>query len=370
VHNPFYIKQIPLDGPFCNRVKEIAALIDYAESKNNVVIHSPRRFGKTSLVRRVQKRLADKGAIVIYADFFGVASVDDVAGKMAEAVFRVTLDRETIWKEAVRFITSFRPVLRPKAEGGFDLTVEHTGGVRGLPLLKETLESLGRFIKQTDHLVNIALDEFQEIVTLADSNKIEAVMRAEIQQHQASYFFVGSQRRVLKAIFDEEARPFYRSAFDYQLMPLPAAELAEFIQGQFAANGKKCGDDEAAEIVWLTDCYPSYAQKLSHFVFDGCSKTVTKADVKEGFADLLYSEGGVFEARFQSLPSQQRLLLRAVAHEPTSSPFSKDFARVHNLGSIGALQNSLKQLEGLDYIEKFDDCWRVVDPIFGEWLKK
>jgi hypothetical protein len=368
--NPFYIKQVPLDAPFCNRAQEMADLEGYAESKNNVVIHSPRRFGKTSLVRRVQKRLADRGAVVIYADFFGIGSVDEVAARMAEAVFRVTREREPIWKSAVRFITSFRPILRPNADGGFDLSVEHAGGPKGLQLLKDTLVALGRFIEKTDNLVNIALDEFQEIVTLADSNQIEAVMRTEIQQHQASYFFVGSQRRILKAIFDEESRPFYRSAFDYQVMPLPAKELAEFIQGLFATNGKACGDDEAMEIVRITDCYPYYAQKLSHFVFDGCSGTVTETDVKEAFTDLIYSEGGVFEARVQPLPSQQRLFLRAIAQEPTKTPFSQVFTRTHSLGSTGALQNSLKQLEGLDYIERVDEYWRVVDPIFRQWLTK
>ncbi|MGB9080920.1 MAG: hypothetical protein WCD00_06435, partial [Desulfuromonadaceae bacterium] len=88
--NPFYIKQLPLDAPFCNRKKEIAELCRLAESKNDVVIHSPRRFGKTSLVRRVQKELADRGGLTIYADFFGVGSIDDVAARMTEAVFRVT----------------------------------------------------------------------------------------------------------------------------------------------------------------------------------------------------------------------------------------------------------------------------------------
>lgn len=367
--NPFYLKEIPVNAPYCNRQREMAELKAYAESRNNVVIYSPRRQGKTSLVRRVQKQLAEDGAIVAFADFYGVGSVDDVAGRLAEAVFRVTRPHETVWKTAIRFITSFRPVLRPSAEDGFEVTVEHAGGPRGLDLLRNTLRSLGQFVQQTDHLVCIALDEFQDIVTLPDSGKVEAVMRTEIQQHQASYFFIGSQRRMLKAIFDESERPFFRSAFDFQLHPLPEHDLAEFIGEQFRQNGKTCDLAEAQDIVRLVGAYAYYAQKICHFIFERSGQKVIHADVQEGFRELLSSEKGVFEARIQTLPSQQRLFLRALAIEPTKTPYGMDYMRRHNLGSTAAVRNGIKQLDLLDYIEcETDKMWRVVDPVFVEWL--
>ena len=369
--NPFYIKQINLDAPFCNRVKEMDELTAFAESRNNVVLHSPRRFGKTSLALRVQKRLADCGAVTIFADFFGVGSVDEVAERMAEAVFTVTRGNESVWKTALRLITSFRPLLRPNEDGGFELTVEHTGGRRGLQLLRETLESLGNFIRDTKSLVHIVLDEFQEIVTLPDYLKIEAVMRTEIQKHEASYFFVGSRRRVLNAIFNERERPFFRSAFDYRLKPLPEDELGVFIAQQFAVNGKTCGSTESITLVKLVNCYPYYAQKLAHLVYERSGLTVTHNDVKVGFTDLLSTEKAVFEAIVQGLPSQQRLFLRALAIEPTDHPYSKNYARQHNIGSLSALQNAVKQLEQLDLIEKDENCmWCLVDPVFCIWLMR
>lgn len=367
--NPFYIKQINLDAPFCNRVKEIDELTAFAESKNNVVLHSPRRFGKTSLAHRVQKRLANGGAVVIFADFFGVGSVDEVAERMAEAVFMVTRNNEPVWKAAIRFITSFRPVLRPNEDGSFELTVEHAGGSRGTPLLRDTLESLGKFIHDTNRLVHVVLDEFQEIVTLPDYLKIEAVMRTEIQKHEASYFFIGSRRRVLSAIFNERERPFFRSAFDYQLKPLPEDDLGVFIAQQFAANGKTCGSTETLSMIKLVNCYPYYAQKLAHFVYERSAEVVAPDDVKAGFNDLLSAEKSVFEAIAQGLPAQQRLFLRALATEPTDHPYSKNYARKHNIGSLSAMQNAVKQLEQLDLIEKEENgVWRLVDPVFRMWL--
>lgn len=369
--NPFYLKELPIDGPFCNRVKELAELADFARSSNNVIIHSPRRFGKTSLVRRVQSNLAADGAVTIFADFFGVGSVDDVAARMAESVFHVTRQSEPIWKKALRIITTFRPILRPNNDSGFELTVEPAGGTVGLPLLKNTLKELGQFIEEHDGLVHIALDEFQEIVSLHDSLKIEATMRTAIQRQKASYFFIGSQRRILNAIFNEEHRPFFRSAFDYKLKPLPIDELATFLQSQFQENGVMCDLKYGQYMVNLVGAFPYYAQKLAYFTFAQAKAggEVGNGDVAAGLSSMISNEKAAFESILQGIPSQQRMFLRALAKEPTKQPFAKAYTRNHNLGSLSALQNALKQLHQLDLIEQDEDnYWHIVDPVFRQWL--
>ena len=369
--NPFYLKELPIDGPFCNRVKELVDLASMARSKNNVVIHSPRRFGKTSLVRRVQSILAEEGAITIFADFFGVGSVEEVAARMAESVFRVTRQNESVFKKAVRIISSFRPIIRPHRDSGIELTVEPAGGSAGMPLLKSTMEELGTFIHENDGLVHIALDEFQEIVSLHDSLKIEATMRTEIQRQQASYFFIGSQRRILGAIFSDSHRPFFRSAFDYKLEPLPREELMAFIQHMFQDNGIRIDLTYCSFIVKKVGAFPYYAQKLAYFVFEYAknSGTVGEPEAIAGLSDMLSNEKAAFESTLQGIPSQQRMFLKALANEPTKQPFARDYTRKHNLGSLSALQNAVKQLQYLDLIELDDEqYWTIVDPVFRLWM--
>ena len=209
--NPFYLQEIPVDAPFCNRTAELKELQSYAEAKANVVLFSPRRYGKTFLVKRVQKKLADKGAVAIFADFFGVGSIEDVAGRLAKAVFVVTHSKAPLWKSALRVVKTFGPVLKPESSGGISLSVERSSVAKsGLPLLEETMESLGEFIHTTKALVQVTLDEFQEIVVLKEALQVEAALRTQISQHRASYFFVGSRRRILLGIFNERQRPFFR----------------------------------------------------------------------------------------------------------------------------------------------------------------
>jgi hypothetical protein len=369
--NPFYLQEIPVDAPFCDREGELKELQSYAEAKANVVLFSPRRYGKTSLVKRVQKKLAEKGAVSVFADLFGVSSVDDVAARLARSVFAVTHQKEPLWKSALRIIRTFRPVLKPDISGHIALSVERSSaGKSGLPLLEETMESLGEFIHATKPLVQVTLDEFQEIVILKEALQIEAALRTQINQHRASYFFVGSRRRILLGIFNERQRPFFQSAINYPIGTLPAGELAEFIARQFAENKKNCTGELAREMASVVECHPYYSQKLAFFVYESC-KTVTANHIQEGFDTLILSEKPVFEAAIQCLPPHQRLLLQALSREPAQKLLASSFVQKHNLGSVGGIQHSAKQLEDLDLIEKDEEkgFWRLVDPVFALWLR-
>ena len=370
--NPFVIQEIPVNAPFCNRVKELERLASYARSNQSVVLYSPRRFGKTSLVKRVQAKLAQDGFVTIFVDFYGVSSIDEVAGRLARSVFQVTHDNDPLWKKALRFITAYRPVLKP-SEDGMEITVETTRGPTEVELLDRTIESLGRFIREAGHPVNIAFDEFQEIVTLPDALKIEATLRKNIQEHQAAYFFIGSRRRVLLGMFNERQRPFFQSAFNFPLPPLPANEFAAFIAMLFAERKIHCTMDEALEIAEKVQCHPGYGQKLASCVFNLAAEkgAVTGKLMDEAYNMMLQLEKPFFEANLQGLSIQQKALLRAIAKEPTEGLFSVDFMGTHNLGSIGGVQGARKQLEVLDLIEKGEDgVWRVVDPAFAVWLRR
>lgn len=370
--NPFFFRELSPTDPFCDREKELKELTSYARGNANVVIFSPRRYGKTSLVRRVQKNLSDKGAITIFADLFGVTSVEDVAMRIAKSVFEVTRAKESLFQAAIRAIKSFRPVLKPNESGAISLSVEpSTAKKGGFDVLDETMTSLAKFIIDSSHLVNIALDEFQEIAELQDDLKIEGMMRSYIQTFKASCFFVGSRRRILLAMFNDKRRPFFQSAINFELKVLPHDDLVEFISGMFRHAGRNCPAKASELISSLVHGHPYYSQKLSFFACELSGKNVEAENVKEAYDVMVNSEKVLFEAILQGLAPKQIAMLKAVAREPSKSIFSIDYMKRHDLGSTGGAQGALKRLTALDVIEQDSEkCWKVVDPVFCSWLKR
>jgi len=370
--NPFIISVIPPEAPFCNRLRELRQLISYGSAGTNVVVFSPRRFGKTSLVKRVQSNLAKKGMLTLYADFFGVTSTDDVAGRIAKCVYAFIRGNEPLMKKAIRLLTTFRPVLRPAEDGSFAVSIESTGqNLQGIELLDKTLDDLGLFMEQIGpENLHIVFDEFQEITELRDK-RIEGTLRSHIQFHRPSYFFVGSRRHILLGMFNEKSRPFYQSAQLYELKKLPHDELVGYLMDQFKKGGKRCPEKNAEKISLLSLQNPYYAQKLALNVYEVSGKVVHVKDIKGALELMIDNEIFFYQAILQALAPRQIALLRALAVEPSKTLLSNRYISRHDLGSIGGVQAALKKLRQLDLVEKDPDSrYQLVDPILGMWLQQ
>ena len=367
--NPFVIHEIPVDGIFCNREKEIKDLIQFAKNGINVVLYSPRRYGKTSLVKRIQNKLNQENYYTVYCDLFGVTSVDDIAMKISKSLYKIVYKNENLFNKFMRILTQFKPTLQPDPYGGMSISVTKSTSLFGADLLEDVMESLSKIIKDKDMNLQIVFDEFQEITEVANSHQIEAILRKHIQSFNISILFVGSRRRVLLDMFSNVNRPFYQSAHIYGLKALPFKELSQFIKKQFELNNKAFPAELIQKVLDTTNCHPYYSQKYCYFVFDLTEKVVTEKILHSAFNEMLLSEKPIFEVTMQGLASKQIKLLITLAIESTSSPFSTEYMRKHDLGSIGSIQNSLNKLQSLDLAEKKDSGkWEVVDPIFKFWL--
>ena len=369
-HNPFQFRELPVDGPFCNRQKEFSNLVAYAQAGAAVVVYSPRRYGKTSLIRRVQAELAKQGALTVFCDFFGVTTADDVAHRLAKSVFELTRSQEPLFAKAMRLFGGFRPVLKPDETGAFSLTVETVGRkVDPMERLDETLAALEKFTAGHDTPVNIALDEFQEITEVGAAVQIEGLLRQYVQKLRCSFFFIGSRRRILLDMFNQRNRPFYQSAINMVLPPLPAAEFGPFLSQLFRDGGMVCSGADGVRLAGLTAGHPYYTQKLCFFLYEKGANEVSGLLISHALGDLLENETPVFEAVIQGLAPRQIALIRALAVEETGSLFAADYMSRHDLGSSGGIQGALKKLTRLDIIEKVPSGeWKVVDPILKLWL--
>ncbi len=368
--NPFRLNEIPVKAPFCNREKPIADLISFAESNTHVVLFSPRRYGKTSLVRRVQYKLQKSGYITVYCDLFGVTSIEDIAARITRAVFSITQPHESLFRKAVSFLSAFRPVLAITEKGDISVSVQPAFKTAGLGTLEEMMQGLDHFLQKSEKPVNFVLDEFQEITEVESALEIEGILRSHIQKMPCSFIFVGSRRRILLDMFNERKRPFFQSAINYELKPLPTAESTAYVSDLFKEAGKSISMSQSREVLTLVNHHPGYMQKFCFFLFELTETTVTKNNILEANRALFENEKNYFESVLQGLSTKQTALLVSVAREPGGKIFSAAFMARHNLKSTGGIQNSLLVLSNRDLIEKklTEQNWSLVDPVLRSWI--
>lgn len=371
--NPFLIETLRPDSPFCDREEEIQRLVSFAESGTNIVVFSPRRCGKTSLALRVQAMLSEKGYVTIYCQFFGVDSVSDAASRMARSILGAIHARESLLEKGKRFLkyfSSFRPVFKP-SQDGVSITVEPSSFEKPAELLERILEELGEFASKSGYGVNVVLDEFQEITRLKESAQIEGIMRGKIQGQKASYFFLGSRRGILLAMFSDRKRPFFQSAMLLELPPLPHEDIIPFLGGLFSREGKDCPEQVCGDISFKVGQHPYYVQRLAREVYDQGKEKISREDVDQALENVIDSERYAFEAVVSQLTTQQVRVIRTLAGFPAKEMLSGEFISKCALPS-SSVQFARDRLKTEDLIEqeKKTGIWRVVDPVFAMWLNK
>lgn len=365
--NPFSFSELAVNEAFCNRDTELKQLTSHALNRANVVLYSPRRYGKTSLAKRVQADLAKKGVITLYMDFFGIDSVGDIVEQLVSCFYKYChTHKKTKW-----FFGGLRPVMKvDPQDGGISFSIEPSEKRRGVDLLREVLEEFGKVSLTHKEGFHVVFDEFQELTEIPEARQIEGVMRSFIQTHSnVSYFFVGSRRRILLAIFNERKRPFFQSAINYALGPLPEEEAVGFIIDRFKSAGKKCPSEIAQDIYRSVSGYPFYIQRIPYSIYEVSTCNVIRPDdYARGFSKAMDEQKAYFESLLVPLSIQQKRLFTAISTEPTANPFSVNYMFNNNLGSYGGMQGAFKKLLNLDYIEKRDDGrYYVVDPVFAKW---
>jgi uncharacterized protein len=265
-----------------------------------------------------------------------------------------------------------RPTMKidPK-DGDVSFSIEAAEKRKGLDLLREILDEFGKVAESHKEGFHVVFDEFQELTELPESKQVEGVMRSCIQTHKnVSYFFVGSRRRLLLAMFNEKKRPFFQSAINYPLGPLPEKEAVSFIVERFKAAGKDCPAGIAKEIYNAVGGYPAYIQRIPYSVYEMAKgKKITSDDYVKGVHRAIEEQKMYYESMLAPLSIQQKKLFSAISDEPTATLFSVSYMFNHDLGSFGGVQGAFKKLLNLDYIEKRnDDRYYVVDPVFALWL--
>jgi hypothetical protein len=373
--NPFTFGDLALDEAFTDREEELRELTSDMLNGQNVLVYAPRRYGKSSLVLRAAQEAMRRKALVGYCDLMKTPTKERFAAALAKAIYEdIDSPIGQAFERATELFRSLRvsPAMDVDPSDG-SLRFSFQVGRRKEDIddtIERLLELLGEIAAERKRRVVIVFDEFQEVLAL--DKQFPNLMRAVFQaQPEVSHVYLGSKRHILERIFNDRNEPFWRSAKQLEIGMIPAADFAAFIRDRFTSSGKSIADDALTRLLAATGGHPYGTQELAYFVWelvDG-RREASVADVEEALVRVLRSEHNHFSQLWDDATHAQRLLMLALADEPTGSVYSADYHSRHELPANPTLQTALAALVKKEIAGRSDEGeHRVIEPFFSEWL--
>ncbi len=361
------------DYNFIGREQETKRLLDNFRGGINVILMSPRRLGKTSLVKHVCNKLDEEDIITVYLDIFGCKSEYDFYNKLAAEVLKQTASKHELWlEEAKEFIYRLTPKISFSPEPNSDFAIS-LGITPKTHTPEEVLGMAEKIAIKKGKRIVICIDEFQQIGEMANSKQIQARLRTVWQhQKQVSYCLFGSKHHLMSAIFLHRSMPFYQFGDIISLDKIATADWVEYIVSHFADGKRTISRALAEDICRFTENYSAYVQQLSWLVFTQKEEgeTVTEEDVKQAMNDLLATNEILFMQMIEPLSEYQLNFLRAIASGVTKDFGLSEVREEYKLGSYSNINRLKTALLERDLIEKRGAETVMTDPVFAKWIKR
>ena len=358
--NPFQVTKPVAPTEVIDREHETARLVSLAEEGNNARLVAPRRYGKTSLLRRVQHRLDVAGWVTVYVDLLGIVTLADFAQRVERAYSDALTGTIAKWFAGLR--RSLRPVLT--VGGGpvpVSASVDLGAGRREALVARLALPT--RVFEKTGQRVHVVFDEFQELDAVG--GQADAVVRSEIQHHSdmASYVFAGSQLRMMEMLFSDRKRAFYGQTERVFLPPLEAEPLAEYLTSRFERSNKDITEAALGAVLDLVEGHPQRAMAAAHALWNAAARIADLDQWETARSFLMAAVEDELKTAWVELSSMQRKTLVAVSLG--SPPYQRSDG--HSQGA--AVTRALASLEGRGTMTRLDGRWHVVDPLMAEWVR-
>jgi uncharacterized protein len=376
--NPFVYGEVVPGAAFVDREAELDRLVADLGNGQKVFLISPRRYGKSSLIRQTLEALRRRGALTVDVTVSSYSSYLAFLEGYARAIASVESkwDRARTW--LMEAIASTRPEIRyePKESGlgRFSVAFPQVTTARDLNRLANEVFALpGRLAAERKRTVVVALDEFQAIDSF-NGGSVEHALRAATQhQRQVGYVFAGSEPSLMDKMIGPR-RPFYKAGPVMRLQKISPTLFGDFIEQRFVKTGMKPEAGVAEAIVELAGNLPYDVQRLAHETWDDVrakgARKATLEDLHGTLTRLLSEQETIFEALWQRLTLQQRATLRAVVLQGGREIHSADARSRHRLGGPSTIQKSLVALTKQDVMLKEGPRYVVVDSLLREWVAR
>ena len=364
--NPFIISGYISPEYFCDREEETVRMLSAIGNGRHLTLFSPRRMGKTGLIRHVFYKAGKKKEFTpVYLDILATTSLQEFSEIFGKAVLTAIGKNEALMKKILKKLSALR----------LKLTIDHITGEPAISLdinnareAEKSLDSLFRYLADQPYRIAIAIDEFQQITNYPEKN-LEAILRTHLQTvNNVSIIFSGSRKNILTEIFTSASRPFYNITEIMEITSIVPEVYSTFIIDKFRKGSISISGAALERIIEITGLHTFYVQYFCNRLYSVYRKIETD-NVDQELVNIIKENEPVYANYIDLLTTLQYRVLRAVAlNDGIDNPTSKEFISKYNLGAASSVSQALKSLTDKEFVFFSKKRYRLNDVFLAQWI--
>lgn len=369
---PFVYGKLATGKNFTDRKNEVVHLSQNFLSGTNTILISPRRWGKSSLVKKVSEEVTKtkKSIRIVSLDMFNIRSESDFYKTLSEHVLNAISGKfDEFIENAKKFLKQWAPKITytPDAQQEINLGLDWHEVAKQPDEILDLPELLAI---EKELKIIICIDEFQNLSYFENPLAFQKKLRSHWQRHQnTSYCIYGSKRHMLMDVFASSSMPFYKFGDLMFLDKIPAEYWGTFIRERFKSTGKEISKKQAVRIAGLVDNHPYYVQQLSQLCWLRTDTNLTDLIIDESLESLILQMSLLFQNLTESLNTSQVNFLKAFL-DGVKMFSSKDSIEKYKLGTSANVNQIKKALIKKEIIDEQTGNIEILDPLYAIWLKK
>jgi uncharacterized protein len=363
--NPFVYSRPVGPEEIIDRDEETTTLLQNAVGGHYVRLYAPRKYGKTSLIKRaLRDGEREEGLVPVLVDLYRVVSIADVTVRFERAYSRQLTG--ALRSKVEEFLQRTGLGLSLGAFG-ISAQLQLHRRIDPLPALHALLDLPLRLEESGGYRALVALDEFQDVHTVRG---LDGLLRSHIQHHGdvASYVFAGSEPGLMRLLFESKDRPLYGSAVPMRLGRLDDADIAAYVAARFEATGRAVGET-LNPLLRTARGHPQRAMLLAHRLWEevAAGAEATLDDWDRAHAAAMRELEAEFDAQWRGLDTSERKTLRSLLLGD-GAPYRTAALRRLEL-TKDVVRRALPRLAATAEIEEREEGgYSIVDPLFADWI--